>query len=820
MTALVSSKEALAKSSQAIGGKALALAELVGEGFRVPPFFVIPSDRFQEGVLGEDLRSAIGEACAALAGSRFAVRSSGAAEDGVAESHAGQFLSRLDISAADVPATAEEVFASGLGDGVTAYRAARGITDINMPSVIVQAMVDARAAGVAFAADPVTGRRDQILVTATEGLGDALVSGEVSGEVWRFSFPRMETLQRPGGTSALSENDAREIARLCVAVSELKNTPQDIEWAFAKETQEPYLLQARPITTRILPAGVPETRLLVFDNSNIVESYPGIVSPLTYSFAVAAYARVYRSFLQLIGTRATVIRDHATELDNMLARIDGRMYYNLGNWYRLLSLLPFFSSNRQHMETMMGVAEPLPEELMAGIAPTTGLASGAKMVGKLALSALRLNAIKSRFMSRVTSTVPPRRQWTALKQRPLSELAAEYRRVEAALLDDWDAPIVNDFLCMMAFGGSRSLLLRWAGEPGLALHNDVMIGQGDIVSAEPARLLRQMGERVRAAPGAADTLVSGDADAIFALPEIGALLKDYLEKFGDRRIGELKLEEPTLDEAPLPLFRAVTAAASRSGAEPERTEPDAELDRLFKGRPLRRRLARWVLGYAKARVRDRENLRFERTRIFGYARRVFLSMGDCLAATGHLEAPEDVFSLTVDELLAAVEGSAVNSGIADIVALRRKDQENAAHLPDPPERILVRGSVLDSAGRLAVVTGTGETGMDADDRQRKGTACGGGIVQGTARVVHDPAEEQVQPGEILVARHTDPGWISHFANAAAVIGERGSVLSHSAIVSRELGIPCVVAVPGACDWIKTGDRLEVDGSAGWVTKIS
>ncbi len=820
MTSLVNSQEARTKSSQAIGGKALALAGLAEAGFSVPPFFVIPSDGFQDGVLGEDLRSAVDEACAALHGSRFAVRSSGAAEDGVAESHAGQFLSRLDVPSADVPATAEEVFASGLGDSVTAYREARGIADVNMPSVIVQEMVDARAAGVAFAADPVTGRRDQIVITATEGLGDALVSGEVSGEIWRFSFPLMETLQRPGGTSALSEDDAREIARLCASVSELKGVPQDIEWAFAKERKEPFLLQARPITTRLRPAGVAEERLLVFDNSNIVESYPGLVSPLTYSFAVAAYARVYRSFLKLIGTRATVIRDQSTELDNMLARIDGRMYYNLGNWYRLLSLLPFFSSNREHMETMMGVAEPLPEEVMAGISPATGLGSGLKMVAKLGLAALRLNATKAGFLNRVADTVPPRKEWSSLKRRPLSELAAEYRRVEAALLDDWDAPIVNDFLCMMAFGGSRSLLLRWAGEPGLALHNDVMIGQGDIVSAEPARLIRQMGERVRMTPGAAETLASGDADAIFALAEIGPLLKTYLDKFGDRRIGELKLEEPTLDEAPLPLFRAVTAAASRFATEPQRAEPDTELGRLFKGRPLRRVLARWVLGYAKARVRDRENLRFERTRIFGYARRVFLSMGDCLTATGHLDAPEHVFFLTVDELLAAVEGSAVNSGIVDLVALRRKDQENAARLPDPHERILIRGSVLDSAGRLAVETGSGAAEVSEDDRQRKGTACGGGTVRGTARVVHDPAEEQVQPGEILVARHTDPGWISHFANAAAVIGERGSVLSHSAIVSRELGIPCVVAVPGACDWIKTGDRLEVDGSAGWVTKIS
>lgn len=148
--------------------------------------------------------------------------------------------------------------------------------------------------------------------------------------------------------------------------------------------------------------------------------------------------------------------------------------------------------------------------------------------------------------------------------------------------------------------------------------------------------------------------------------------------------------------------------------------------------------------------------------------------------------------------------------------MRRAEQEAAAKLPDPPERICVRGAVIDRARRLATVhqAAHGET-----DTERRGTACGGGTVTGVARVIRDPSEEQVQAGEILVARHTDPGWISHFANAAAVIGERGSVLSHSAIVSRELGIPCVVAVPDACSWIRTGDRIEVDGSNGWVKKL-
>jgi len=816
VSALFRSDNAHEASTEVVGGKAFVLAELMQAGFKVPTFLVIAPEGFTDGRLSANIQEDVQAALSGLSGTGYAVRSSGRAEDGASDSHAGQYLTLLDVPAEEVPAAAERVFASGLDDSVAAYRAARGRDGSDLPSVIVQQMVKARAAGVAFAAEPVSGRRDQIVVSATAGLGDKLVSGEVSGETWRFSLPELEILERPSNDPVLSREDATAIANLCADVSKTRQAPQDIEWALASGTDDLFLLQARPITSHLLPEGAAETRLLVFDNSNIVESYPGLVSPLTYSFAVTAYARVYRTFLGMIGIPERVIQSHQPDLANMLARIDGRMYYNLGNWYRLLSLLPFFSSNRQHMETMMGVSGPLPEEVMAGIAPSKSFFSAIKMVTKLGMAALRLNTTRTGFMNRIAATVPPRAEWESLSKRPLSELAAEYRRVETALLDDWDAPIVNDFLCMMAFGGSRSMLENWAGREGLALHNDVLIGQGDIVSAEPARLIQKMGEVVRQTAGAEDILASENRKAIFALPELAPLLDDYLERFGDRRIGELKLEEPTLDEEPGALFRAVLASASRASAKTERVAPESGLHRLFHRRPFKRLLAGWALSYAKARVRDRENLRFERTRIFGYARRVFRAMGTSLTATGHLETRDDVFFLTLNELLAIAEGAAADSNLKALVAIRRNEQEEAARLPEPPERILVRGSVVDRSRRQDRM----RVSVAVDDELRRtGTACGGGVVEGIARVIRDPAEEQVQAGEILVARHTDPGWISHFANAAAVIGERGSVLSHSAIVSRELGIPCVVAVKDACSWIETGDRLEVDGSSGWVRKL-
>jgi pyruvate,water dikinase len=250
-------------------------------------------------------------------------------------------------------------------------------------------------------------------------------------------------------------------------------------------------------------------------------------------------------------------------------------------------------------------------------------------------------------------------------------------------------------------------------------------------------------------------------------------------------------------------------------AAPGRSDPDAELARLFKGRPVRHFLAKSLLAYAKARVRDRENLRFERTRIFGFARRVFLAIGRNLSAIGALAEPNDVFLLTVDEALGAAEGSAVTANLRGIADVRRRERDAQSRQPDPPERILQRGSVIDAASRLTL---RAEAPSDHDATERRGVACGGGSAAGRARVIQDPANEQVLPGEILVARHTDPGWISHFASAAAVVAERGSVLSHSAIVSRELGIPCVVAVARACSWIRTGELIEVDGSSGYVRK--
>jgi hypothetical protein len=500
------------------------------------------------------------------------------------------------------------------------------------PAVIVQRMIDATAAGVAFSADPVSGQRGKVVISAIAGLGEALVSGEEDGESWQVTT----TAIGPAVPQVLTLDQAMEIAALARRAEDAFGAPQDIEWAIDGDGL--HILQSRPITTPLLPAPTPDTALTIYDNSNIVESYPGMVSPLTYSFAVHVYTRVYRAFVALLGVPSKTIEANAAVFGNMLGRVDGRVYYNLVNWYRALALLPGFSLNRTYMETMMGVSEPMPAEVTENIGPppAKGLAKLreylklAKVAGGLLWQA-DPPAAHPRAVLRPAERGAQRAASTRRRRgRPLWRRSIAGWR--ARCLDRWDAPLVNDFLCMIAFGASRNLLEKWLGPEGLLLHNDVMIGQGDIVSAEPAQRIARMGRMVAEA-GIGEALARDGLEALDAHPAIATEVQSYLDRFGDRCTEELKLESIPLSDDPSSLLQAVAASAAR-GTVTEHATADPDWAALFPKNLVRRRVAKALVTWTKARVRDRENLRFERTRIFGYTRRVFLALGREFAARG------------------------------------------------------------------------------------------------------------------------------------------------------------------------------------------
>ena len=300
-----------------------------------------------------------------------------------------------------------------------------------------------------------------------------------------------------------------------------------------------------------------------------------------------------------------------------------------------------------------------------------------------------------------------------------------------------------------------------------------------------------------------------------APPEFLTALDDYLTKFGDRCLDELKLESATLHDDPTPLYKGVAAIAALG--EPRApiavADPEQKVAAALHGHPLRRWLFRRVLRNARDRVRDRENLRFERTRLFGRVRRIFVELGRRFHAIGRLENPRDVFYLELHEALGLCDGTATTTDLRALVAARCAEFARHHAAAPPPDRFITHGIP-------SQIPPIAQPVMTQEGEERRGLGCCPGIVRGKVRVVTDPRGASLEAGEILVAERTDPGWVMLFPAASGLLVERGSLLSHSAIVSRELGLPAVVSVAGLTIWLRTGDEVEFDGSTGIIRRLT
>ncbi|HUN21627.1 MAG TPA: PEP/pyruvate-binding domain-containing protein [Anaerolineales bacterium] len=837
-----------------LGGKAGALHRLRQGGFNIPSWLVLSPQAFsvslaesqqtnlktatQHGQVAEIFRQvrldshAHNALCSALRelcpqNELVAVRSSGIEEDSASHSFAGQFQSYLSVQPSDVPEKVVGVWQSAFSEQNLAYRREHGLDSAQVPAVLIQRMVHAETAGVAFSTDPVSGQ-DDVLVSAVVGLGDRLVSGKVSADTYRVTRSgQVSESVRVASQPVLTEAQIQAVAQLTRQVEAFFGCPQDVEWAIESGTL--YLLQARPITTPTHPP-FQEHFFNLWDNSNIAESYPGYTLPLTFSFARRAYAEVYRQFCRILGVPQQRMLENANTFRCMLGLRQGRMYYNLLNWYRVLAILPGYQLNRHFMEQMMGVKQSLPEATARQVrpAPIAGWLDALHFVRTIFGLIIHYGLLEThirQFYARLSATLgtqrPDLRNWQS------DQLVADYRHLEGQLLARWDAPLLNDFFTMIFYGLLKSLTQKWCSDSQGSLRNSLLAGCGGVISAEPARLIRQMADSVTGDADFAEMLCTGTlAEILIALPAQPSFEQRYfayLEKFGDRCLEELKLENPTLHDEPLVLLRAVGHFARQKRLSPTpaeenvpltlATEAEAQAQRQLAGDPLRQLVFNWVLRNTRRLVRNRENLRFERTRVFGRARLIMLELGRRFHSARLLQDARDVFYLEVEEVLGTVEGTATTADLQGLVRIRQAEYARYRTQTTLPDRFETRG--LPSIAQASVVSPStqhkGET--------LAGLGCSPGRVRGQVRVIREPRNAVLQAGEILVADHTDPGWILLFATAAGLLVEHGSPLSHVAIVSREMGLPCVVAVPGLTDWLSDGDWVELDGASGIIQKL-
>jgi pyruvate,water dikinase len=765
------------RTEDPVGGKARSLASLTQAGFEIPDWFIVTPDDYQLPPLN----------------GLHAVRSSAMSEDGSENSFAGQFDSFLNISPDDVEVHIEKVRQSGTSSHLETYARTREVEMKGRVSVIVQKMVDAKFAGVAFGADPITGERAITIVSAIEGLGEALVSGEIDSENWRIS----PTGEIEGASKLLTKEQIVEVSHLCRRCNAHFGCPQDIEWAIDQKGRL-WLLQSRPITT-LAKLPDPSDPLTVWDNSNIAESYGGVTSPLTFSFASRIYEHVYREFCKLLKVPRWKIEGHNQVFPQMLGHINGRVYYNLVSWYQVLALLPGFTINRTFMEKMMGVKQPLPDEIIDQIIANNstsrwrdGIALFKTTLG-LVYSYFKLPRQIKGFQHRLNDAL---RVKVPLSRFSRSELISHYRELEDKLLHRWDAPLVNDFFAMIFYG----LLAKNTDDPNAFLRDT-----GDIISARPPRLIKEMAALARPHPQLTQTLLSDTPVArklseVREHPELNKKLQSYLEEFGDRCLEELKLESPTVLDDPGSLLQSIGTFAAHPPKETVK-EPSPK-PRGFS--------QRFLASKTRLLIRNRENLRFERTRVFGRVRNIVRELGNRLVADRQLESSDDVFYLTLDEIL----DSGVTRDLTSLASLRKKEFYNHHQSSSPPDRFNTRGPLYRHREFLP------EESHEDTKGDLKGIGACAGIVRGPVRVVTTPREATLQPGEILVATQTDPGWVVLFPAAAGLLVERGSLLSHSAIVARELDLPCVVSLTNITTTLKTGDLVEMNGKTGEVTLLN
>jgi pyruvate,water dikinase len=225
---------------------------------------------------------------------------------------------------------------------------------------------------------------------------------------------------------------------------------------------------------------------------------------------------------------------------------------------------------------------------------------------------------------------------------------------------------------------------------------------------------------------------------------------------------------------------------------------------------VKRKIFFWVLKHARKAVKNRENTRFARTRIYGIARTIFQAIGEDLAGIGALAHPRDIFWLTIEEIFGIYNGTLPSENLDAMVALRKAEYQKYTEEPDP--RILTRGPVYWNNVFIKEV----EAPASLEGCDLKGLPCCPGILEGVVKVILDPTDNLELNGEILVTARTDPGWGPLYPSISGLLVERGSLLSHSAIVAREMGIPAIVSIPGLTKTLKSGMRIRMDGKSGQI----
>jgi pyruvate,water dikinase len=770
-------------SSEAVGGKAEGLARLLRDGFDVPAGFVVM------GATMGNLPGDLDEHYRRIGAGKVAVRSSAIGEDSGEASFAGQYETVLNVEGPEALRVAIEDCLRSLDHArATAYREDQARQSEAQMNIVVQKMVDARAAGVLFTANPVNARRDQIVVDAVAGLGETLVSGHATPDHWLLARDG-SVFERDirGRYSVLTDAELTLLLDGALRAEEQYGAPLDMEWAI-EQSGELRWLQARPITQ--LPGDPNE-----FDTDpnpddvytwfNIGEMMPGAVTPLTYSVTGRGIdigmQRTYRRIgaqippgdgVRYVGTFYGHLFINLTTLSELAANVAG-------------------STKAQMCIALCGrdveeVADPEPR------------------------STLRRAINGARYFALLLSAATHRKELDALRSNlevPTSGTALQlHRAIDDDLPKLWKAYELH-LLSSSSSGALSPILLGILAkgeEPSQEHHAEVaqmLAGAKDVESADIAEGVERVIDRLLENPTASEAFASADPETALSwlrskdAAAAGEEFERYLARHGHRAVRELELRQKGWAVDPAPLIASLQSGLRARLQHATLNRPNPGRETAASTHPFIRRL----LPLAHAAIRSREHTKSGLVAVTTAFKHAYRALGSRMVEEGLLPDQDAVFFLTHQELGELIEGG---RDLAHVAVSRRRvvDYQMPLHFPqifrDRPEPL--RPEPIE-----------GEHGALIGKPVSRGT------VTGRARVVETLEEAAaLQAGEILIAPITDVGWTPYFGLIAGLATDVGSAVSHGAVVAREYGLPAVVNLGVATSRFQTGDLVTLDGDRG------
>lgn len=783
-----------------VGGKGHHLQKLCSWGAEVASFFVVTTDCFDYFSRTKRLPEVVIDRFEKflLSHPEIALRSSMISEDHVDSSFAGLFETYLDVTKQNWLESLEKIFASLTSERVSEYIQKKNLKiDLKM-AVVVQKLIEVEKSGVLFSRSPII-PTSAVAIDAAYGLGEGVVSGHA--DVDHYQLTRTKELIHSKINNSVPVLTSSELFRLTDKAIELEKKagyPVDIEWGIL--SGKLYIFQLRPITRSFEP-------LTYFVDTNLSESYPGIVSPFTASFVKKAYENVFKESAFILGASGFRLDKLSFHYERLISCVDNHLYYNLEHYYAVLRALPGGEKNIDNWHKMIG------GKIEGLVIPKhkTELTTFESLIAIINL--FKIAAFKARRIQPFLNDLENKKKIIEERTRTLrdpKEIILYLNKLTHSPLG-FGLTIINDVYVMIGLGIlARSLRKKNLPEDSVL---DLLKTTNGIDSLKPLEYFNNLVQSLN--PEFIEELKKAELQPGFEPYEHflqdmkrkghnkpAVHLEMFLREYGDRSFEELKLESLPLKNNPELLIQLIQWCRNNQNITNSKkiNSPSIPLNWIEKK----------VLEFTRSAIETREATRLWRGKYYHLIRDLMLHLAQSLKtqdSSWEQFSIQDFFSASPEEWQSFAEGKTATSDIQELLRSRQTWKEKKQAFPE----IIVWLEheplpQLSTSEASDTITGQGVSQ---------------GIVEGTALVLEKPddALHSDLKDFILVTKNTDPAWVYIMSRSKGLVSEKGSLLSHTAIIGRELNIPTLVGVKQATRKIKTGDRIKLDAVNGKIEFI-